>query len=240
MKYQKGNALVLVLIGVGLFAALSYAFTMSGRGNHSIDDDKAYLYAGQIINYMAAIKAEVTQLRMVDEIDLYDINFGNDHTNWSNTGAVGVVRPDNSNCSTPECSVFVERGGNLTSASFKDAASLAIPLGNNHPIPGEVHFFNNFIEDVGTNSEPEILLTVTGLRDEVCEAINKKLGVQSPFAQAGNDYQHVGSRTYFTKYADYSTRLPDSASGFIGKKAFCINFSHEYYGNVFYYAVSPE
>lgn len=236
MKYQKGNALVLVLIGVGLFAALSYAFTMSGRDNHSIDDDKAYLYAGQIINYMAAIKAEVTQLRMVDEIDLYDINFGNDNTGYSGN----PVYMNNPNCTVlSECSVFAERGGNLTSTAFYDAADLPMPA-SGHPIPGQVRFYNQFIQGVGTSTQPEIIMAITGLRDEVCDAINKKLGIELASNVGSAGFSNVGSKTYWVKLTDSTNQLPGPVTEFIGEKAFCVKIAHSYYGNIFHYTVSPE
>ena len=62
---QSGNVLFLILIAVGLFAALSYAITKSsGGGKTSTTTEKAQLSQGVIDSYTAAVNGGVMRLQM--------------------------------------------------------------------------------------------------------------------------------------------------------------------------------
>lgn len=74
MKYQRGNALVYVLIGVALFAALSYTFSRStSTGSTSLTNEQITLYANQLINQSQQMEQVVQQMLMtgstIDDID---------------------------------------------------------------------------------------------------------------------------------------------------------------------------
>lgn len=165
MYNAKGNALFLILIAVALFAALSYAVTNSGRGGGGIDREEADIMAANILNYFAIIQAEAIKLKSVYGVAEYNINFGNDNSHHTSGGAIGPVVSNNPNC-TPvlsECSIFSERGGNVPSRAFYDAAVIPIPTANGHNVPGEFRIRNNFVEDVGTATEPELILMISGI-----------------------------------------------------------------------------
>jgi hypothetical protein len=74
MKYQRGNALVYILIGVALFAALSYTFSRNAStGSTSLTDEQTTLYAHQLINHAQQMEQVVQQMLMtgsaIDDID---------------------------------------------------------------------------------------------------------------------------------------------------------------------------
>ncbi len=247
MRSDKGNALFLILIAVALFAALSYAITNSSRGSSSTDKEQAEIQAGEILNYFAAVQNEFNRLRVINGIPAYNINFSNDNTHLSlstgtGTGTSSGPYGNNPNCTAPiaDCSIFKERGGNLISRAFYDTAITPIPDSNGHAVPGEFRVYNNFIEDVGSNSEPELLMVITGLKDEVCDALNRKLDLPLASSQPDVNSIAIGVREYYNKASNYAARLPGAATGYIGQNAFCAKILHGYYGNLFYYAVHIE
>lgn len=246
MNSQKGNALFLILIAVALFAALSYAITASGRGGSGIDKEQAEIQAAEILNYIAAVENEANRLRILSGINPYSINFANNNSHTSlfsgsGTGIVGSDHQNNPNCTVlAECSVFQDRGGNLPSRAFYDAAGHAIPDSNGHIVPGEFRVFNNFIEDVGSNTEPEILLTLVGISKAVCDALNRKLGLPLADTQPKAHNTTVGVREYWIKAANYASRLPSLATAYTGEPSFCVNNQHGYYNYIFYHAFHIE
>ena len=241
-KNEKGNVLFLILIAVVLFAALSYAVSQSNQTSGDISSEEAELAAAEIINYFAAIQGEAQRLNLVHGVPYYNINLGNNNSHGSLTGGsegvVGNIWADNPNCvDLDKCSVFIERGGNIPSRDFYELAGIPIGNWNGHIVPGEFRGFNNFIEGVGTETEPEILLTVGGLKDEVCDALNDRFGLPPHDSQPLMSAETRGQRNYWNQASDYSNRLPGAATAYIGAEAFCAENASNRYGNIFYYVL---
>jgi hypothetical protein len=120
MRYtsQSGNALFLILIAVALFAALSYAVTVSGRGGGTVSKETAQLEAAAISSYLGEIRNAVTRLRLTGGCTDAQINFeGSGYTDGP-TGPYGgtVMIANNSNPSSPtndSCDVFHKNGGGV-------------------------------------------------------------------------------------------------------------------------------
>tara|TARA_B100000686_G_scaffold324321_2_gene379880 strand:- start:3404 stop:4216 length:813 start_codon:yes stop_codon:yes gene_type:complete len=242
MNKNDGNALFLILIAVALFAALSYAVTNSGRGGGGIDRETAEIHAAEILNYIAIVEAEARKLNIINGVPIYNINFGNDNSHTSQatgtgTGEIGNVYNDNPNCTAPrsECSVFQERGGQVTSRAFYDAAGIPIGDSNGHIVPGEFRVFNNFVEDVGSNSAPEILFALGGIDQAVCNALNRKFGLPAVESQPAMATNTRGRREYWDDVTDYATRLPNASTAYIGERAFCVENGSGLYSYMFYY-----
>ena len=62
MRNRSGNALFLVLIAIGLFAALSFAVSSSGGGGASLDREQLQLKAAEIRDYASQMANTVQQM----------------------------------------------------------------------------------------------------------------------------------------------------------------------------------
>tara|TARA_B100000686_G_scaffold285939_1_gene310385 strand:- start:901 stop:1638 length:738 start_codon:yes stop_codon:yes gene_type:complete len=236
MKDCRGNALFLILIAVALFAALSYAVTNSGKGGGSSDREQGAIMAAEILNYVATIQTEIQFLQTLYGVDDNQISFRNNNLHLTDGGEMGNVWGANPNCTAAiePCSVFQESGGRVPSRNFYKASKMERFVTSGHPVPGEAHFFNQFIEGVGT-TEPELLMYIIDLKDEVCREINRIFGLPDPFEVTGSmAHNSSGKRDYWNDATDYSLRLPSGVTEYIGEQAFCIP---GYYRNTFVYTL---
>lgn len=180
---EKGNALFLILIAVALFAALSYAITQSGRGGGTVENEQAAIQAAQITSAATLVKNGV--MRMVisghpivvdPAADGTDCCFGasNGHRNFCTTGT--------------DC-LFAPEGGGVTPPSFPAAAFDMGPLAGATAFQGPDSFLGFTIDGfdtgpdvslngMGTAAEDDMLY-VFPLKEKVCLAINKGLGIDT-------------------------------------------------------------
>jgi hypothetical protein len=199
MKNQNGNVLFYILIAVVLLAALSYAVSMSSRGNLSaVNEEKAKLLATEIIEYanvMANATAQV-KLRGIKETDLCF-----DDPNW---GGADYANPS---CSDLATKIFGLKGGGVTWARPPELAmdSAAVPDNLWH-IYGD-----NAVFEMGTTcaaaSCADLILVVDELRENVCIQINDLLYVTNPADTPPTDTL-IGTTKFIGAYS-YSETIGD-------------------------------
>ena len=201
-KNEEGSALFYILIGVVLFAALSYTVAgMMRSGNADmIGEEQANLAAGEILDYARAMRQSVQQMKISNGCNDTDISFENSivsgYTNGTNTS----------------CQVFHSNGGGMNyvapSEKWLDASQSSemrygewfipqhgcvIGVGNN---PG-----NSNGDCASTAEQAELTLHMPFIKREICLAIIDKLG--SAAQSSGNPYKDFnntwgGSRPKFT------------------------------------------
>lgn len=173
MRSQRGNALFLILIAVALFAALAYAVTQSGRGSGSIDKEQDLLIAAQITQESASIQTATMRMILTgtpkDTIEYMPAT-------WNTLCTTGV------NC------LFAQEGGaarlpdppgtifeyNIRSLfGFNSHAYVCAP--NNAAGCWYAGTSTN-IAGIGTTA-PDVFLVYPFLRNDICTAINKGLGI---------------------------------------------------------------
>ncbi|MCK6417776.1 MAG: hypothetical protein L6Q57_02410 [Alphaproteobacteria bacterium] len=164
---QNGNILVYLLIAISLLAGLSFAVTQSGRVSPSqITEEKARLFASEIIEYTQAVANAVTQLRLrgVAETSLcFDAD-----------GWPGGVSYNYAACATVGNKIFSESGGGLTMKPIPtEALSPTTNANGYYLITG-----GNAVNNIGT-SDPELVILAPGLDQSVCVRINKLLNVSN-------------------------------------------------------------
>lgn len=164
---EGGNAIVYILIAVALLAALIFAVSQNSRDSATaVTDEKAKLYASDIIQYGNTLGQAVTQLKLRG-CDISEISFENDLVaGYAN----GTAPADDT------CDVFELKGGGITPqlppTEILDGASM-------------LKVTTDFeVSEVGTTCGDddcvELVYAIGPLKVEVCTKINTMLGVNNP------------------------------------------------------------
>ncbi len=177
---ESGNALFIVLIGVVLFAALSFAVTSTSRTNGSdISKETANIYASEIIAYGKTVKFAVNRLRSSNGCKVTDISF-------ENPAVSGYVH---ASPARDECKVFHPSGGGL---SYREADEKWLDTSNSgNALFKEIAFVNVVVgwsatnEPGGTTGEQDIVMFVPFLKSSVCEELKERLNTPHVGAEGG-------------------------------------------------------
>jgi hypothetical protein len=222
---ESGNVFLFILIGIVMFAALSFVMSRSFRseGTSKISDRQAELAATDILNYTQRVERAISRIRnnSISENDIsleYDGNFVN----------ASCDAPADS--SFPDCQVFNAQGGRVSETTPPTDANDGTSW----------HFTGHTcIADIGTGasgcdsdstSNEELLLVLRNLEQNVCEAINSKLSITGIPADSGGGFSTTG---FTGTFAD-GTEL-DIAGG--PYKAACFDTGSS---NYHYYSVLME
>lgn len=208
---QSGNVLFYILIAVALLGALSFAVSNSGRGSaRQISDDKARLFATEIIEYADAVAMGVAQLRLRGA-PLESLCF--DHDRWGNADY------NHAGCGDDRNRLFHPDGAAITWANapaeaMDDAAS-----------PDNLwHIYaDNEVLNVGTTTGAadgaELLLMTDELSLPVCQQINGLLGVTDSSAAPPTDTDY-GTMPFAGSFG-YAATIGDETAALAGKTAAC-------------------
>ncbi len=173
---QKGSALFIILVGVVLFAALSYTVAQMMRGGNPaiITEEKARLYADELLNYARALRQATQNVKINGCPDL-SISFEAPNlTGYGHTPAA-----------TDGCKIFHEAGGAVNylvpSQDWLDMIYSPAPLrgewlfATGACVPGVGNAVAGCQADSVDNEALVALLLF--LRKEVCIKVNELLGV---------------------------------------------------------------
>lgn len=202
----RGNALFLILIGVALFAALSYAVTQSGRGGSGgISQEQNMLKAAEVANYLAAIRNAITRLTLTGCSET-QLDFENTVYIGGQSGpySVGqIMYPPGNNASSPtdqSCDIFNAAGGGVTARIISGTADAAQCSGGGcWAEPGHIWFSTDVVPGVGTGA-PELLAVLTHIPAPLCAAYNKlQTGNDGSFYNNTNWINNIFTGSYVTE-----------------------------------------
>lgn len=165
MPSASGNALFFILIGVALFAALSYAVTQSDRGGGNIDREKASIDAAILVQEAAKLSQGVLRFMTVNGISANALDLcDNANTTGGGWQCEAFGPPTFDVCTSgPACAFSADGGGleqprNLLSANLWRIEE------------------TRTIANVGTTAT-DAAAYVTVSSAEVCSALNRGLGL---------------------------------------------------------------
>lgn len=209
MKDESGNVLFFILIGVALYAALSFTITRSDT-NSNLDAQTAYANANKIMQYGADVKQGVSRVRAQNGCAIEQVSFDPPPFDGSVYGG-GYV-----NSNSPgdnRCHVFSSEGGNVT---FKDPPSEWLD-GVNTSSFGYGELFvtgNTCVAHVGSSPatgcnassdgiDEDLILFIPYIQEEICQYIAKELGTVRPDGRIAVDGSSAWDNVYYTgSFAD--------------------------------------
>ena len=188
-KSERGNVFLFILLGIVLFAALSFTMSrgMRSEGTERIDDRRAALIAADVLTFTQRVERGVNRLRRTG-VSENGISF-----DLASTANYDHGQPDTNK-------VFHTSGGSI---SYSDP-----PVNAND---GTAWLFTGgtCIPDIGsgaagcgsdTVSNEELLLVLPNMDVTVCEEINSRLNITAIPTEADNDAPSTGE--YVGAFAD--------------------------------------
>lgn len=208
---ERGNAIFMIILGVALFAALSYAFTSSNRTSTSlVTDEEATAAANQIIAYGNAVKQTVKrlQLRGCDDTEI----------SFENNIVASYINPNAP--SSNKCNVFDIAGGGLTWQTFDEA----------EVIFSGANVVNGIRNDSSTETGTELAFFVRDLAASICIKINDTLN-HSFTTNPPIDEGTWGKGQFIGNYA-YTNNIVATSAGLVSLKSAC--FTDDIGENIYY------
>ena len=160
---ESGVAIWYILIGIILFAALSFSFVRSiSQSQTNTSQEQGRIIANEILQYAKSIEQTVQRLRLVNGCSENDISFYSDE--WS-------VPANYDNANTPNaggdynCHVFHREGGGI---NWKDASGND---GSEYVFAGRLR-----VNNVGDSLLSDLLIVLPNVELAVCEQMNVILG----------------------------------------------------------------
>lgn len=211
---QRGSLMFYILLGVILFAALSYVvMNMVRSGGDYGASEQAKLQAHALVEYAQKAKITVQDMRL-SGIAADDLVF-------LKPGDVGYTTAPHTN------KVFHPSGGGLPITTFPDA----LAPGSVTPAAG-VYMTRTAIDDVGTSAD-EVIVSIRGVRADVCAAINQNLVGSSTIPSTGsNNHQAL----FVTGASNLTTA---TCAGCAGHGSLCVSQSSPTI-YTFYSAIDPN
>ncbi len=231
---QSGSAIFIVLIGIMLFAALSYVVSqslrISGSSSQNMDTEKMALQMTEMTQFLEAVKVKVNSMVEIDRVDHLTLSFKSDA--YQDGTGLALCQNDNPTCSDPSCMVFSpENPHGILPVNFDKFASSATLSVATEPRNGAVTVAQLAIEGVGSPAQ-DLVLIVNGVSPEFCNYYNQKLGITLPtpltdittIGDIGESGNSVGSNwggCSTPAEFDGNDVFGEENTNFTGRKTFC-------------------
>lgn len=197
---QAGNVLVIILIAVALFAALSFVTSTMMRGGARVGTEKAGIYVSEILTYARSVNEAVRFMRVSNECADDALSFERSPFDGTDVDYENVSAPTDFSCH-----VFHSRGGGVASNAMHpeifDAAYSSDADYGQWVISG-----SSKILGLGSDSRGELILVLPYLKKPICDILAKRIGQTLPVPVdnvAGIDLtKFVGSYNSIETYGD--------------------------------------
>lgn len=222
-KYQRGNALFLILIAVALFAALSYAVTQSGRGGGSIERETRLLTAASVSQHIAEIQNAVQRMQIISNCTANDISF--EHSDW------GHANYDHTPAAREECQIYHPNGGGATfqtiDTSVLHSSKSALATFGQYAFSGGVWIYQ------ADDTTVDLTMMVPHLTEDFCMELQTEMGETGAFQTNGANWLGSLDAANMAFDGDYANQYSFSST----RHYSCIQLAGSTDNYLFYYTL---
>lgn len=226
---ERGNVFIFILLGVVLFASLSFVIARGFRGDTAsqMSERERTLAASEIISYLDKIERGVNRLRRKG-VSVNDIDFAH---SGNMTGMA-----NNPNCNDDSCLVFNSAGGGVQYIAprpdFYEPGTSFIGATGSYCVEGVGNGGDDCHTD-GIDNE-ELIIYTARVQLPVCNAINEAIGLNldSPPSQA---IPQTTISAFAGQFQENGNIISDTGTVLDGRESACIEHSNGFY---FYYKVA--
>ena len=230
---ESGSAIFILLIGIMLFAAVSYAvsqsFRVSGSASSNTSKELMDTQSTDISQYCESLKIKVHTLTEMNRVPDINLSFKNDVNLLANSTV--NCRNENSNCASEPCHVFTPYNpAGMRPAVFEASESATAQTDVTRPLNGHGVIAQLAIQDVGSTAQ-DMVYIISGVSADFCNHYNSRQGLTTAYTDATtlatigeNEADSVPSNLggCATGAAfDQTNIFGDQATMFAGKRTFC-------------------
>lgn len=227
---EHGNIFFYIFLGIVLFAALGFAFSRTTISTKSISDEKARLYATEIINFGNQVKDGVIKLKLRGCTE-NQFDFQNSIYKRNDNSTIDVANP--SSPSDDSCDLFSAAGAGLTPYIPSAEAFTKGDVTTGAWTPGHGGFRVVQINNVGTDgasgtvSANDLMFGMPYVSSQVCSKINQILSVTATNVAPINISAPGTGGFYAGTFAGTQVM---SGTAINGKLAFCFSLGGAFGG----------
>ena len=183
---ESGNVFMFILMGVVLFAALSFTVSRGFQGENTsrMSNREAVLAASDILSYVQRLERGLSKIRRKN-VSENDIRL--DYDTGSATGY------ENAGCSADRCRVFSISGGGVRWQSPPDGAASGTWIFTGSTCIADIGSGATGCDGDGVSNE-ELIVILPDVASNLCDALNDRLNISAPPTDSGGGY----SATKFT------------------------------------------
>ncbi len=229
---ERGNALFIILLGIILLAALTYAVSGNFRGNSSLSQTKVEALSNDIILSAASVEKAVNKL--------IDQGTSESRISFTRTGSDGYqLTPTQTDAER----VFSSIGGG---AQWLDPPAEVLDKTRSAEAAYGSWFYTGYnrADGIGTTSM-DLVAVLPFVRQDICVYLNNKLGITNPSGIPPRDVATAAFTNikYIGTFDDPSGRSIDVTGSYTkGFKAGCVegnlqNTSDDITGRYYFYYV---
>jgi hypothetical protein len=233
MNNQRGSVFFYILIGVALFASLSYAVSQSVRTSAGNSDggskEKRELTYVELVTFLENLKLRVYQMESTEGVSETKIDF--DSTSYLLGNNSQNCWNKNEACQTTECGMFSpENPQGIRPLILESITSSLQQTNAGRPKNGHLSVGQLIIEDVASPA-PEMIVTVAGISPSFCNYYNSKQGITTNFTNE-TILEDIGEGTMSSRPASLggcgtsasfntTNTIGDQYTFFKNKRTFC-------------------
>lgn len=173
-KGQKGNILFIIIVAIGLLAALMMSLSKSERYSDNMDREDMILQIRELYTYGQTLEKALNKVMLQNGCDIVEVSF--DHPDLANYNTSGYYLNPNSPADK-HCHIFEPEGGGV---KYQMPPEMSINLGVDEYAIISNTDISGLGSRTGTSGSASDLLLFTRLPKEACLRVNVDNDIDNP------------------------------------------------------------